>query len=578
MTKSNRLQRTGQFAVYFTIVIAISASSVFAQSPTFARVDYQSLANNHVLADFNGDGKLDLAGQGAMTAAVMLGNGNGTFGPRAEYPVASWNQDLAAGDFNRDGHLDLVFTINDSRVSLSLLTGNGNGTFNPPVNVANTTGLDSPTVVATDLDNDGSLDVVIGHAIGCYTAPCITGRSISMLRGNGDGTFQPSREITVGTGISRIAVGDFNRDGRKDLAIAGDRSQVYVLLGAGDGTFTQQPTITLIAENNIGMDNTDIDVADLNGDTFEDLVVALSLNGSKTAILLGRGDGTFGSASLMTEPGLRVPQYQAVADYNGDGALDLAIALANGNEGLMEIRNGNGNGTFQSPVLYLRPPSQSSIGGIAIVAADFNGDGKSDIALGWGGASSGLAALTNTTGGGGTGGGGGGAAGFNSPTANARDSGGDGNGFDSSPSNAFAVDGRVASDFNSGTGTGTSCTSSGKDRHRFFNYDVSIPSGSSIAGIEVRLDARADSTSGSPRMCVQLSWDGGATWTAARPTTTLGTSTTTFTLGSASDTWGRTWTASDLSNTRFRVRVINVSSSTSRDFFLDWIAVRPHLR
>jgi hypothetical protein len=446
------------------------------------------------------------------------------------------------------------------------------------VNVPNTTGLDSPTVVATDLDNDGSLDVVIGHAIGCYTAPCITGRSISILRGNGDGTFQPSREITVGTGISRIAVGDFNRDARKDLAIAGDRSQVYLLLGAGDGTFTQQPTITLIAENNIGMDNTDIDVADVNGDTFEDLVVALSLNGSRTAILPGRGDGTFGSALLMTEPGLRVPQYQAVADYNGDGALDLAIALANGNEGLMEIRNGNGNGTFQSPVLYLRPPSMSSIGGVSIVAADFNADGKADIALGWGGASSGLAALTNTTGGAGGGGGGGGAAGFNSPAANARDNGGDGNGFESSPANASALDGRVASDFNSGTGTGTSCTSSGKDRHRFYNYDFSIPAGMSVAGIEVRLDARADSTSGTPRMCVQLSWDGGSTWTAARATTTLGTNTSTFTLGSATDTWGRTWSATDLSNTRFRVRVINVSSSTSRDFFIDWIAVRAHLR
>ena len=578
MSISNRLQRTRQFAVHFTIVTALSASGVFAQSPTFARVDYQSLGNNHVLADFNGDGKLDLAGQGARSAAVMLGNGNGTFGPRAEYPVASWNQDLAAGDFNRDGHQDLVVTINDGQVSLSLLTGNGNGTFNPPVNVPNTTGLDSPAVVATDLDHDGSLDVVIGHAIGCYTAPCITGRSISILRGNGDGTFQPSREITVGTGISRIAVGDFNRDARKDLAIAGDRSQVYLLLGAGDGTFTQQPTITLIAENNIGMDNTDIDVADVNGDTFEDLVVALSLNGSRTAILPGRGDGTFGSALLMTEPGLRVPQYQAVADYNGDGALDLAIALANGNEGLMEIRNGNGNGTFQSPVLYLRPPSMSSIGGVSIVAADFNADGKADIALGWGGASSGLAALTNTTGGAGGGGGGGGAAGFNSPAANARDNGGDGNGFESSPGNASALDGRVASDFNSGTGTGTSCTSSGKDRHRFYNYDFSIPAGMSVAGIEVRLDARADSTSGTPRMCVQLSWDGGSTWTAARATTTLGTNTSTFTLGSASDTWGRTWSAADLSTTRFRVRVINVSSSTSRDFFIDWIAVRAHLR
>jgi len=666
--KGTRLSRL--LALHLMVATVLSAASVFAQSPTFARTDHLSLGNNHVVGDFNRDGKPDLAGQGAMSAAILLGNGDGTFQARVEYPVASWNQDLASGDFNGDGNLDLVVTINDPGTSLSLLTGNGDGTFDPPVNSPNTSHLDSPTVVATDLDNDGKLDVVIGHAIGCYTAPCITGQTISVMRGNGDGTFQPSREITVGTGISRIAVGDFNRDGIRDLGIAGDRSQVYVLLGLGDGTFNQQPTLTLIAENNLGMDNTDIDVADLNGDSVDDLVVALSLNGSRTAILLGNGDGTFGQALLITEPGIRVPQHQAVADYNGDGFHDLALALANGTDGLMEILNGRGDGTFQPPVLYLKPPSLSSIGAVSIIAADFNSDGKPDIALGWGGASSGLAALRNTTGsasaptlnsvtvspssvvGGNpaTGtvtlgaaapsggaivaltdnssavatpngvtvpagsssasfalttssvtasttvtisavhagvtrtatltvtaaGGGGSSAGYNSPSANARDSGGDGNGFESSPSNAHADDAASAADINSGSGTGTSCTSSGKDRHRFFNYGFSIPAGASVTGVEVRLDARADSTSGSPRMCVQLSWDGGTTWTAAKATAALGTSMTTFTLGGVSDPWGRTWSAANLADASFRVRVINVSSSTSRDFFLDWVGVRPH--
>jgi hypothetical protein len=169
---------------------------------------------------------------------------------------------------------------------------------------------------------------------------------------------------------------------------------------------------------------------------------------------------------------------------------------------------------------------------------------------------------------------GGGAPGFLSPTANAADSSGDGNGFESSASSAQADDAAFASDINSGTGTGTSCTSTGKDRHRFYNYGIAIPGGSSITGIEVRLDARADSTSSSPRMCVQLSWDGGTTWTTAKATATLGTSMATFTLGSPTDTWGRTWSATNLANANFRVRVINVSSSTSRDFFLDWVAVR----
>jgi len=165
-------------------------------------------------------------------------------------------------------------------------------------------------------------------------------------------------------------------------------------------------------------------------------------------------------------------------------------------------------------------------------------------------------------------------AGFRSPAANSADSGGDGNGFESNPSNAHADDSANAVDNNSGSGTSTSCTSTSKDKHRFFNYGFSIPAGATISGIEVRLDARADSTSNSPKMCVQLSWDGGATWTAAKSTATLGTSIGTFILGNTTDTWGRTWSPADFSNANFRVRVIDVSSSTSRDFFLDWVAVR----
>ena len=95
-----------------------------------------------------------------------------------------------------------------------------------------------------------------------------------------------------------------------------------------------------------------------------------------------------------------------------------------------------------------------------------------------------------------------------------------------------------------------------------------------MAGIEVRLDARADGTTGAPRMCVQLSWNGGTSWTTAKTTPNLTTSMATYVLGGAADTWGRTWTASQLSNANFRVRVINIASSTARDFSLDWIAVR----
>ena len=164
---------------------------------------------------------------------------------------------------------------------------------------------------------------------------------------------------------------------------------------------------------------------------------------------------------------------------------------------------------------------------------------------------------------------------FAGPTVNAAvtSSAGDNNGY-SSAANAYADDGLFAVDTNSGTGTSTSCTSTQKDKHRYYNYGLSIPDGAAIRGIEVRLDARVDSTSGSPRICVQLSGDGGATWTAAQSTATLATSEHTYKLGGAVDSWGRVWTPSQLSNANFRVRVINVAGSTSRDFSLDWIAVR----
>ena len=173
---------------------------------------------------------------------------------------------------------------------------------------------------------------------------------------------------------------------------------------------------------------------------------------------------------------------------------------------------------------------------------------------------------------------GGGAGGTNtglrSPMANAADAGGDGNGFESNPANAQAADSLSAVDNNSGTVSSTSCSSTGRDRHRFSNYGITIPAGAAVAGIEVRLDARVDSTAGSPRMCVELSWDGGVSWTAPLATPTLSTSMTTRILGGAANTWGRTWTASELADANFRVRVTNVANSTSRDFSLDWIAVR----
>lgn len=162
------------------------------------------------------------------------------------------------------------------------------------------------------------------------------------------------------------------------------------------------------------------------------------------------------------------------------------------------------------------------------------------------------------------------------PSAAAAATGGDGNGFQTSPTNAYSDNATFAVDTDSGTDGSTSCTAATKDKHLYYNYGFTFPGTVAINGIEVRLDAKADSTASTPKLCVQLSWDGGTSWTTAKSTATLTTSEASYTLGGSADNWGRTWTTGNLSNANFRVRVIMVSSSTSRDFSLDWVAVKVH--
>lgn len=381
-----------------TALAVLLATGALGQPATFVTSTYPLLGNSHVTVDLNGDGKLDLAGSGVLSAAVMLGNGDGTFRAKVDVPVATWAQNVCAGDFNGDGRPDLAVTLNDPNVSLAILLGNGDGTFGAPQYIASTSGADSPFALAADMNNDGRLDLVVAHSISAFTAPIIPARTISVLLGHGDGSFEAAREVTVGTGLLRLAAGDFNRDGVKDLALTGDTGRAYILLGLGDGASFTQQTLTLVSESAIGVDASDVGVADLNGDGRQDVVVVIGLNGSRTAILLGNGDGTFRAPVLLTDPHLRTPQYQAIADYNGDGRPDIALGMGDGTQGLIEMLTGNGDGSFQPPVFYLVPASKSSIGGGVLIAADFNGDGKPDIALQIVGASPGLALLVNSTG------------------------------------------------------------------------------------------------------------------------------------------------------------------------------------
>ena len=163
--------------------------------------------------------------------------------------------------------------------------------------------------------------------------------------------------------------------------------------------------------------------------------------------------------------------------------------------------------------------------------------------------------------------------GWINPQVNAAASGGDGNGFQTNPANAYDDDSAFAVDTNSGTNTSTSCANAGKDRHVFYAYDLSsVPSGSTVLGIEARLDMKVDATSGAPKSCIELSWDGGTSWTTPKISSTFTTTEASYILGGASDDWGRAWSTTELSN--LRVRITNVASSTARDFSLDWIPVR----
>jgi FG-GAP-like repeat len=382
----------------FGVACAMTFSKVSAQVATFTTQQYPLLGNTHIAADINADGKPDLAGAGANAASIMLGDGDGTFGAKTDFPIGFQTQAVAAGDFNSDAKVDLVVTLNSPQFSLALLTGTGTGSFNAPTFFPNTSGFDSPAVAATDLNHDGKLDLVVMHTIACFTAPCRAARSITILLGNGNGTFQTPSEIDVGTGPMAMAVADLNRDGIKDVTIGGGNTELSILLGVGNGTFVRQPVVTLVPGGDLFSACNDIGVGDLNRDGIQDLVVPLG-NGEGNAILIGNGNGTFQVRSHIQIDETFAPLHVAVADYNRDGILDVARTMGDGTNGLMQILRGNGDGTFQAPIRYLVPPPGSSVGGIVIIGGDWNADAKPDIAFVVGGASAALDVLTNTTGG-----------------------------------------------------------------------------------------------------------------------------------------------------------------------------------
>lgn len=166
--------------------------------------------------------------------------------------------------------------------------------------------------------------------------------------------------------------------------------------------------------------------------------------------------------------------------------------------------------------------------------------------------------------------------GFQACTAgsNVADTGGDNNGYETAPGNACGDDLLSASDANTGTNFNTSCANAGKDRHRFWDFSLGLPATvASIDGIQVRVDSGMNNNGGTNNVCVELSWNGGTSWTAAKSFDMATSTITSYNLGAANDTWGRTWTGANFSNANFRVRITDASSQPNKTYLLEYLAV-----
>ena len=270
-------------------VLLGNGDGTFPAGRTFA---VGSLPTSVTVGDFNGDGKLDLAAANwnSGDVSVLLGNGDGTFQPARTFPSGTNPISPAVGDFNRDGLPDLA-VANYGNNNISVLLGNGDGTFRPAVYFPAGT---LPSFVAVGQFNaDGILDLAVTNA---------WSNDVSVLLGNGDGTFQAPRSFAVGSSPLSAAVADINGDGRLDLAVAnygnpsvGDLGNVVVLLGNGDGTF--QPALPFT----VGTNPESVVVGDFNGDGKLDLAVA-NFHSNSVSVLINTSGAPAPTYTLSASP------------------------------------------------------------------------------------------------------------------------------------------------------------------------------------------------------------------------------------------------------------------------------------
>jgi hypothetical protein len=260
---------------------------------------------------------------------------------------------LVTGDFNADHKLDLAVLYPSSN-NISFLLGNGDGTFKPTVEYS--VGQNPVAAAVGDFNSDGKLDLVV---VNNYSF------SVSVLLGNGNGTFQAAVEYGVGQYPTAVAVGDFNQDGKLDVVVTDSGSnEITVLLGNGAGSFTSAVTYS------VGQNPSSVAIGDFNHDGTLDLVVT-NHDSHNVSVLLGNGNGTFqAAAEYVVDPN---PMAVVVGDFNQDGKLDVGVAEEASGYGIAVLL-GNGDGTFQSATLYYVDSADLALG-------DLNGDGKLDLAI-----------------------------------------------------------------------------------------------------------------------------------------------------------------------------------------------------
>lgn len=346
----------------------------FSWAQSVSRADYTvgTQPNSIATTDFNLDGHLDLvtANFDSNSISVLPGVGGGRFGTHVDFSTgASSPYSVAVGDFNGDGYPDAV-TANNFGNGASVFINDGGTTFFPHVDYS--TGL-SPTAVAVgDFNGDHKLDIAVADL--CDEPEFCSNGTVSILLGNGDGTFGPAHIFPEGTRFggnpTSITVADLNGDGKLDLVLANwealpSEFTVSVLLGNGDGTFQASQDYL------VGTNPRSAAVGDFNGDGKPDIVSA-NWHDNTISLLLGNGDGTFQPQVVF--PANTNPWWIVAGDFNGDGKLDVLVTNNNNNE--VSLLLGSGTGTFSSPVSFATGSSP-----VSVVAADFDHNGTLDAAI-----------------------------------------------------------------------------------------------------------------------------------------------------------------------------------------------------